>query len=110
MKVSIIALGECFMRCLKNPEYKITDILEWLTKLEVDTPAPDEEVINVANELMLRSEHYLDPCDALIVATALCDESAYILLTINEPIIGNRAIKRKMKELGRNLKITYKFK
>ena len=88
VRVSIVALGECLMRCLEDPKYKIDKIFEWLDKLEVDTPAPDEEIIDVARDLIVRSKHYLKPCDALIVATALCDRSAYILLTINQPIIG----------------------
>jgi len=109
IRVSIVALGECLMRCLENPRYRIENIFGWLDRLRVDTPAPDREVMRIANELM-DLDYEMKPCDALIVAIALHDQSSYILLTTNPPLIGNRAINRKMKELGRNLKITDRFR
>jgi len=103
LKISLVAIGEVLIKCNKDDLYEVYDEIS-----KMDTPVPDVEVMKTAIELK-QKDPILKPADALIVAQAICDDSATWLMTIDKHILFNNAIDEIIQHRERRLTISNSF-
>jgi len=108
IKVPQVVLGELVLAHCSN-KCELDRILQLLNDLNADKPAANEQVLEIAIDL-LKLDSLLKPNDALIVAHALYDSEAKWLLTTDTNLIANPNIKREMQKLEHEFTISDSFR